>query len=269
MNYIEQNVLLDQVQSRFTDLPKSVVDCWRGCVAPSLFRKAEQGSFETFELPEALHWSLDLLAEVFITLHPITWMHDENTSPPSFVWRHQDIELIPTQTNPCVSIDRAGLHQYASRYLQSPDLQCEFFDWLFLDSIVYQEYQALLMNPIANLRFSYLTFFFEYGLTFLASFICFATGFRNIGMIFFVLFLISCVLGLIRIPKKNGHKAMVRKALSALDLLYRDLSGNLVSTSKLRESIKNAVNSEVVLDGSVFVIADRLKGDSLRNNWLC
>ena len=81
------------------------------------------------------------------------------------------------------------------------------------------------------------------------------------------LFLIACVLGVIRLPAERKRKAMVRKAVSALDILYRDLSGNLVSTSKLRESLKVAANSEVVLDGSVFVIAERLKGDSLRNYW--
>jgi hypothetical protein len=262
-----------------------VVTVWERVILPALEAKAKQIPCSEAEFQGRCARAMRLALDLFKALHDNVHSRGAaDAKKPRFYWLHHPFDVLKANdARRGFVINKEALLCVAAEYLSHPEIRCDHFDWLLLDSIVFAELDGSwchLFNDRAGADESHPRA--EYAdwnpLRYLARSILF----RSIGIGMFCV--VPPALSILTIGEgqtilswsitglwgggvlsalvsfigrwKAREKAINR--LTQLRNLYQIIGSSIISPRLLKEALDNALATGVALDGAVASIVDRM-----------
>ena len=200
-------------------------------------------------------------------------------SNPKVAWVHQKIDIIRSGEPIILLRDATGC---AAAYVSEKEIQANFLDWCFLESLVFAEIQAF-SNEMMSTRFRntavnwawgfansswsrYYIFriaFFLLSIAFRAllaygAFELFKNGWLYAALAIVALLTFDLLAQFVSIPWRWKKSVANRKLLQKMCALYQQLEGPTISPRRLKEQLDDAALAGVVFDGAVFTLVDRM-----------
>jgi hypothetical protein len=249
-------------------------------ILPSLKATAKREKYTADQYKSMWMWAWSVTHRLFDAMH--SYATDEKEKPRYF-WHHQRFDVFHTHDRTRgIDITKDELLSVAATYLGHPEIRTNKMDWLFLDTIVFQELEAYgeqVFSTKAGTGTNWAAVFAQssqakyYGFQILFSLIGFGLNFLllpvtayylavhdhlNWAMTTAGMWLLSLALQAISYPARRRARRKAAALLQHLIDLYGILGNNTVSPRKLKETLDAAAGAGVVLDGAVFTIVDRL-----------
>jgi hypothetical protein len=258
---------------------------WDHSILPALRTRAvsSQSTPEQYQKMWERGWQVT--EQLFDALHSNSYVYTQvhTNQRPTVFWDHQALNLLRTD-DPTrgFDIDKDELLSAATVYLSHPAIRTNRLDWLFLDTIVFQEldrYGAHVFTERAGTGVNLAAAFANHSL---GRFYIFKVLFWVLGLaliyvapaavVYYLytnehstaaaviagLWVLFLAFVLVTYPIRRRIRRKAAKLLQHLADLYRLLADSTISPRKLKESLDVAAAAGVVLDGAVFTIVDRL-----------
>jgi hypothetical protein len=225
----------------------------------------------------------ELIKDLFSALHSSAWMSERDGKLPQCFWRHERVDLFHGERKDRrFDIDREELLRLAARYLSTPEIRTNRLDWVFLDAVVFQEFEAyaikvfnsrgatgsgvnvaaavarnevqyMCMKPVfwvvrmalmwaAPLALIYYLYIHSHSI---------AAAVIGAWLIF------GAVWELATWPQRIRARRKSRKLLQYLAELYAVLGQDTIPPTRWKQTLEAATTEGVILDGAVFTIIDR------------
>ncbi|MFM0699510.1 hypothetical protein [Paraburkholderia sediminicola] len=257
---------------------------WEGSILPSLRAKALRSECTAEEFRDMWIRSMSLAIDLFEALHIGAYFEGApEEEKPRFLWCHQSFDLLrANDKRRGFDIGKDELLRVAAEYLSHPEIRCNYFDWLLLDSIVFAELDAfgyhvlstragtgfnlaaavadgnLVKYQVLSLLLGVLGFALRYLAAPAVSIFLASKGHEIASLTVAGLWVLNLVWTLIGFPARRKMRKKGAELLTSLNDLYQILGNSTISPRILKESLDKAVAAGVVLDGAVFTIVDRM-----------
>ena len=252
---------------------------WNDSILPSLKANAiaEKWSLEQFR--ERCIYAAKVTNELFYAMHDNIGAYKKANEKVRYYWGHQNFDILRiNDASRGISIQKNEVLRVAAEYLSHPEIRSNEMDWLLLDSIVFQELDALhdacqsFYSAMASraaegspARYFALLVLFKvlgFAVNFLSlpvmAYFAFEWGHETMGWVIAGLWVVWVVLFLIGLPFRWSRHRKNRALIKRMFDLYRILGDTTISPRRLKDELDKAAAEGVVLDGSVFSIVDRL-----------
>jgi hypothetical protein len=123
---------------------------WERVILPALEANAKQDPCSEAEFQDRCARAMRLALELFKALHDnVHSCGAADTRKPRFYWFHHPFDVLKADDDRRgFVIDKDALLCVAAEYLSHPEIRCDHFDWLLLDSIVFAELDGFSRNVI-------------------------------------------------------------------------------------------------------------------------
>jgi len=257
-------------------------------VLPDLRRKALNDSITVQQYRDIVAAAWLNAKTLFQALHynAHSPQHDEK---PQYFWLHKDLSSFSGASvlqlgNKArgFAISKDDLVRAAAHYLKHPEVRANHFDWLYLDTLVFSEFEAIaervLMHGMGTRtnwaavyargnEWRYVSLLILFGvLRFAAAYLSGPAAAywlhrygHDVGATWTVgLWGAAVFFGWITYPLRRRLRRKGQTLLTHLLELYRMLGERTISPRKLREKVDAATADGIAFDGAVTAIVDRM-----------
>jgi hypothetical protein len=275
----------EDINGSYSDkkIAKMLYEAIKFKIFPEVFSKFQDDDLSDKKFDDICNSILYLTKEFFDVSHD----YDAKLDKVNDIWHHQNYSLLDSNSsNRAFHIaDKQRLLMLGSRYLREPEVRCRYFDWLYLDIVIFQELDAFTYHYIqgkglayslavdsakGNIANFYLLLLLYRGIVIFMSFLLppllaiflSSKGYEIIANGIWILWIIGIAGKVISIPFILRRNRVLNNAHEKLLDLYNALGDATISTEVFSQRLKVADENKVGLDGSVYALAEILRKES-------
>jgi len=252
-------------------------------IFPEVFSKFQNEDMSDARFENICNSILYLTKEFFDVTHD----YEAKLDKVDDIWRHQNYRLVDANSSNRAFhiVDKQRLLRLGNRYLRETELRCRYFDWLYLDIVIFQELDAFTYHCIhmkglaysfavdsakgseANfylllMLYKFVAIFMSFIFPPLLAFLISSKGYESLATGIWIFWLIGIGIKVIATPFNIRRSRLVNKAHEKLVDLYNSLGDATISTEVFSQRLKLADENKVGLDASVYALAEILRKES-------
>ncbi len=252
---------------------------WNGEILPALKANAVASNKTKADFHDQWLRTWKLTMDLFQAVHN----HGTFEKKPWYFWEHQDYDFLrANDATRGIEIDKGALLDVAAGYLSRPEIRSNKFDWILMDSIVFQELDAYTYHVVNSKSGTGANWAAIFAGTSHSKYRVLQLLFWPIGIALcyvapaaFAYWLatndyhkmaygvigfwgLSLLLRLVGFPARWRARKKSTKILTQMLDMYRILGNSVISPTKLKECLEKAAAVGAVFDGALFSLVDRM-----------